>query len=85
MTSINPTSSYIRKKGAPDDSPALQGHVGPAQHLDFIWSLLSTPQTVETLHRRIAHDAGAAPSQSAIVSVLKDLLSRDLIEMSPDS
>lgn len=83
MATLSKTSSYIRKKSAPAEAlPAAP--VESSTAVDSIWPLLSTPQTVETLRRRIAHDTGAVPEESIIVSVLKDLLNRDLIEMSPD-
>jgi hypothetical protein len=84
MTSINPTSAYIRSKTAPGDICGLERRADSSAFLDEIWSLLSTPQTVDTLRRRIAHDSGVLPDDSAVVSALKDLLARDWIEMSPD-
>ena len=83
MSTLSKTSAYIHKKSAPPEALSA-ARVESSSSVDSIWPLLSTPQTVETLRRRIAHDTGAVPDESVIVSVLKDLLNRDLIEMSPD-
>ena len=87
MTSINATAAYIRTKGAPSDlsESAVQGQALAVKETRDVWRLLATAQTVESLRRRIAGDSGRAPDAAVVESILKELLDRDLIELSPDS
>lgn len=87
MGSIKPTAAYVRTHRSPKDlssnPPEFIGQV--TEEGRAIWSLLSTPQTVETLRRTIRHDADRVVSEDTVVAVLEELVKRDLAELSPDS
>jgi hypothetical protein len=96
MTQIQSSASYVRNKATLRNEPgaaqqvdvlAGAGTYGSDALLKRVWQLLETPQTVVSLCRAV--DSSESPDgrvdAPTIEALLKELLQRDLIQLSPDS
>lgn len=84
MKEISPSASYVQNRALLKAETAKQATLRSICEHDpatqDIWELLETPQTVETLTRRLdGEDA------SDIQATLTKLIREELIEISPDS
>lgn len=88
MREIQPTASYVQNRELLGAMAAKQAALrtlcseNPAT--GYIWDLLATPQTVETLCRRLAQDQERI-AVSDIRDSLTKLMQEDLIQISPDT
>ncbi|HEY8538924.1 MAG TPA: hypothetical protein VIL28_08655 [Steroidobacteraceae bacterium] len=88
MKEIQPTASYVQNHELLSAMSAKQAALRAlcSQHpaTGYIWDLLATPQTVETLCRRLANEQERVPV-SEIRDSLTKLMREDLIQISPDT
>jgi hypothetical protein len=84
MTHVSTSAAYIRKGGTAEQPTLRPEYMRGAVLEEQVWTLLETPQTVESLRRATRSDDTKA-NRDDIERMLTRLLDADLIELSPDS
>ena len=84
MKDISPSASYVQNRALLKAEAAKQATLRSLCESDpatqDIWELLATPQTVETISRRLEDE-----DVSDIQATLTQLIREELIAISPDS
>lgn len=84
MPQISTSASYVQSRDMLQAEAAKQAALSSLCEQDpatrHVWELLETPQTVETLSRRLEDE-----DVDDITACLTKLIREDLIEISPDS
>ena len=84
MKEISPSASYVQNRDLLQAEAAKQAALRSICEQDsatrHVWELLQTPQTVETLSRRLEDE-----DVEDITASLSKLMREELIQISPDS
>jgi hypothetical protein len=85
MASIESTASYVHRKPLPRDAMNPDFNGTTAEEERAIWRLLKTPNTVESLCRRLPDELQREVDPSVIRSILARFVESDWAELSPDT
>lgn len=87
MPEISTTASYVRDREAPPAPHQFESSALDEGSHERVWTLLETPQTVETISRVLAVESGLKCEnfRQPVTTLLAQLLAEELIVISPDS
>jgi hypothetical protein len=85
MARIEPTGSYVRRHPLPAEaaSPSFRGTAAAEE--GAVWSLLKTPNTIESLRRSLREELGRDIDPGVIHAIVAAFVQKDWAELSPDT